>query len=48
VLRDDLRWGPPPESTDAALSRFWPVDQVEAVTVLDERWARADAVPALD
>jgi hypothetical protein len=49
-LRDDLRWGAPPEPPDAvALALdFRPAAEAEAVAVLDERWSRADVVPALD
>ncbi len=50
VLRDDLRWGAPPEPVDdrGRVLGFQPIDEAEAVALLHERWARADAMPALD
>jgi hypothetical protein len=50
VLCEDLRWGPlpaPPDTAAWALD-LHPVDETDAVAVLDERWSRGDAVPALD
>jgi hypothetical protein len=50
VLRDDLRWGQPAEPIDlmAQALGLTPVAEAAAVAMIDERWARGDAVPALD
>jgi len=50
VLRADLRWGPPAESLDgvARAMGFRPIGADVAAALVDARWARGDAEPALD
>jgi hypothetical protein len=50
VLRADLRWGPPAEPLDevARAMGFRPIGEDAAAALVDARWARGGAEPALD